>query len=100
MVRFGGFGTSKYSLLKQPFHVLRIGMVDQAYAGTAWKCSMTAMAMSEYMNPHLNAGKTTCQRVLFLLRGILPTMNRTTPPYSSRYYSADGTLGLNAGRYT
>lgn len=79
MVRFGGFGTSEYSLLKQPFHVLRIGMVDQAHAGTAWKCSMTAVAMSEYMNPHLNAGKTTCQRVLFLLRGILPTMNRTTP---------------------
>lgn len=80
MVRFGGFGTSEYSLLKQPFHVLRIGMVDQADAGTAWERSMTAVAMSEYMYPHLNAGKMTCQRVLFRQRGMLPAMNRTSPP--------------------
>jgi hypothetical protein len=42
MVRLGVFGAGVYSFLKQPFHVPRIGIFDQADAGTAWQRSMTA----------------------------------------------------------
>ena len=43
MVKVGVFGAGEYSSLKQPFHVPRIGILDQADAGTAWQRSMTAI---------------------------------------------------------